>query len=161
MTEQQKADPTPAAMDIQRILAYLPHRYPFLMVDRVVKFEIARSIDAYKNVSINEPFFQGHFPNLPVMPGVLIVESLAQAGGLLILAGEDESVINNSIFLFTGIENVRFRKPVLPGDRLDLHCELIRRKLRLSKMRGTAHVNGVLAAEAELTAAIVPKGDLL
>ena len=161
MTEQQKADSTPAAMDIQRILAYLPHRYPFLMVDRVVKFEIARSIDAYKNVSINEPFFQGHFPNLPVMPGVLIVESLAQAGGLLILAGEDESVINNSIFLFTGIENVRFRKPVLPGDRLDLHCELIRRKLRLSKMRGTAHVNGVLAAEAELTAAIVPKGDLL
>ena len=161
MTEQQKADSTPAAMDIQRILSYLPHRYPFLLVDRVVKFEIARSIDAYKNVSINEPFFQGHFPSLPVMPGVLIVESLAQAGGLLILAGEDESVINNSIFLFTGIENVRFRKPVLPGDRLDLHCELIRRKLRLSKMRGTAHVNGVLAAEAELTAAIVPKGDLL
>ena len=161
MTEQQKADSAPAAMDIQRILSYLPHRYPFLLVDRVVKFEIARSIDAYKNVSINEPFFQGHFPSLPVMPGVLIVESLAQAGGLLILAGEDESVINNSIFLFTGIENVRFRKPVLPGDRLDLHCELIRRKLRLSKMRGTAHVNGVLAAEAELTAAIVPKGDLL
>ena len=161
MTEQQKTDSTPAAMDIQRILSYLPHRYPFLLVDRVVKFEIARSIDAYKNVSINEPFFQGHFPSLPVMPGVLIVESLAQAGGLLILAGEDESVINNSIFLFTGIENVRFRKPVLPGDRLDLHCELIRRKMRLSKMRGTAHVNGVLAAEAELTAAIVPKGDLL
>ena len=161
MTEQQKADPTPAAMDIQRILSYLPHRYPFLLVDRVVKFEIARSIDAYKNVSINEPFFQGHFPSLPIMPGVLIVESLAQAGGLLILAGEDESVITNSIFLFTGIENVRFRKPVLPGDRLDLHCELIRRKLRLSKMRGTAHVNGVLAAEAELTAAIVPKGDIL
>ncbi len=161
MTEQQKADSSPPAMDIQRILAYLPHRYPFLLVDRVVKFEIAHSIDAYKNVSINEPFFQGHFPSLPVMPGVLIVESLAQAGGLLILAGEDESVINNSIFLFTGIENVRFRKPVLPGDRLDLHCELIRRKLRLSKMRGTAHVNGVLAAEAELTAAIVPKGDLL
>ena len=161
MTEQQKTDSAPAAMDIQRILSYLPHRYPFLLVDRVVKFEIARSIDAYKNVSINEPFFQGHFPSLPVMPGVLIVESLAQAGGLLILAGEDESVINNSIFLFTGIENVRFRKPVLPGDRLDLHCELIRRKLRLSKMRGTAHVNGVLAAEAELTAAIVPKGDLL
>ena len=161
MTEQQKTDSSPPAMDIQRILSYLPHRYPFLLVDRVVKFEIARSIDAYKNVSINEPFFQGHFPSLPVMPGVLIVESLAQAGGLLILAGEDESVINNSIFLFTGIENVRFRKPVLPGDRLDLHCELIRRKLRLSKMRGTAHVNGVLAAEAELTAAIVPKGDLL
>ena len=161
MTEQQKADSIPAAMDIQRILAYLPHRYPFLMVDRVVKYEIARSIDAYKNVSINEPFFQGHFPSLPVMPGVLIVESLAQAGGLLILAGEDENVIKNSIFLFTGIENVRFRKPVLPGDRLDLHCELIRRKLRLSKMRGTAHVNGVLAAEAELTAAIVPKGDIL
>ena len=148
-------------MNIQEIFRLLPHRYPFLMVDRVVKFEVGRSIDAYKNVSINEPFFQGHFPGLPVMPGVLIVESLAQAGGLLVLAGEDESIIKNSIFLFTGIENVRFRKPVLPGDRLDLHCELTRRKLRLSKMRGTAHVNGVLAAEAELTAAIVPKGDML
>ena len=147
--------------DIHHIMRQLPHRYPFLLVDRVLEFTPNASITAIKNVTVNEPFFQGHFPSLPVMPGVLIVESLAQAGGLLILAGEDESVINNSIFLFTGIENVRFRKPVLPGDRLDLHCELIRRKLRLSKMRGTAHVNGVLAAEAELTAAIVPKGDLL
>lgn len=145
------------AMDIRRIMSMLPHRYPFLLVDRVIAYEPHKSIDAYKCVSINEPFFQGHFPGLPVMPGVLIVESLAQAGGLLVLTGLDEATVAGSIFLFTGIESVRFRKPVFPGDRLDLHCDLVRSKMRLWKMRGTAHVDGVLAAEAELTAAIMPK----
>ena len=159
MTEQPQAGSLPTALDIQRIMSYLPHRYPFLLVDRVTSIESPRYIDAYKCVSINEPFFQGHFPDLPVMPGVLIVEALAQAGGLLVLVGQDEAVVNSSIFLFTGIENVRFRKPVVPGDKLDLHCELVRQKMRLWKMRGTAHVDGVLAAEAELTAAIVPRGD--
>lgn len=159
MTEQPQAGSLPTALDIQRIMSYLPHRYPFLLVDRVTAIESPRYIDAYKCVSFNEPFFQGHFPGLPVMPGVLIVEALAQAGGLLVLVGQDEAVVNSSIFLFTGIENVRFRKPVVPGDKLDLHCELVRQKMRLWKMRGTAHVDGVLAAEAELTAAIVPKGD--
>ena len=159
MTEQPQAGSLPTALDIQRIMSYLPHRYPFLLVDRVTAIESPRYIDAYKCVSINEPFFQGHFPDLPVMPGVLIVEALAQAGGLLVLVGQDEAVVNSSIFLFTGIENVRFRKPVVPGDKLDLHCELVRQKMRLWKMRGTAHVDGVLAAEAELTAAIVPRGD--
>ena len=159
MTEQPQAGSLPTALDIQRIMSYLPHRYPCLLVDRVTASESPRYIDAYKCVSINEPFFQGHFPDLPVMPGVLIVEALAQAGGLLVLVGQDEAVVNSSIFLFTGIENVRFRKPVVPGDKLDLHCELVRQKMRLWKMRGTAHVDGVLAAEAELTAAIVPRGD--
>lgn len=159
MTEQPQAGSLPTALDIQRIMSYLPHRYPFLMVDRVISLDSPRSIDAYKCVSINEPFFQGHFPDLPVMPGVLIIEALAQAGGLLVLAGQDEAVVKSSIFLFTGIENVRFRKPVVPGDKLALHCELVRQKMRLWKMRGTAHVDGVLAAEAELTAAIVPRGD--
>ena len=159
MNEQQQTGAVPTSLDIQRILSYLPHRYPFLLVDRVTALEFPRFIDAYKCVSINEPFFQGHFPNLPVMPGVLIVEAMAQAGGLMVLTGQDEAIIASSIFLFTGIENVRFRKPVVPGDRLDLHCELIRQKMRLWKMRGTAHVDGALAAEAELTAAIVPKGD--
>ena len=147
-------------MDIRRIMDLLPHRYPFLMVDRVTKVVTNKFIDAYKCVSINEPFFQGHFPGLPVMPGVLIVEALAQTGGLLVLTGQEDDVVQKSVFLFTGIESVKFRKPVVPGDRLDLHCELVRQKMRLWKMRGTAHVNGVLAAEAELTAAIMPREDM-
>ena len=160
MTARQQEGQLSTTMDIQRILSYLPHRYPFLLVDRVVAYEQEKTLDAYKCVSFNEPFFQGHFPDLPVMPGVLIVESMAQAGGLLVLTGQTEEVISSSVFLFTGIEKVRFRRPVVPGDRLDLHCEMIRRKLRLWKMRSTAHVDGVLAAEAELTAAIVPRGDI-
>jgi len=153
-------NPTPAAiLDIHRIMDLLPHRFPFLLVDRVTGLEPGKYVDAFKNVSINEPFFQGHFPSLPVMPGVLIVEAMAQAGGFLVLTDQDDETVRNSIFLFTGIENVRFRKPVVPGDRLDLHCELIRKKMQLWKMRGTAHVDGALAAEAELTAAIVPKGN--
>lgn len=149
-----------AGLDIHRIMALLPHRYPFLLVDRITTLELGKFIDAYKNVSINEPFFQGHFPEQPVMPGVLIVEAMAQTGGFLVLADQSDDTVRNSIFLFTGIEKVRFRKTVLPGDRLDLHCELVRRKMRLWKMRGMAHVDGVLAAEAELTAAIVPKESL-
>ena len=145
------------ALDIQRIMRLLPHRFPFLLVDRIVSLIPQKTVHAYKCVSMNEPFFQGHFPGLPVMPGVLIVESLAQAGAFLVLHGLEPQVVEESLFLFTGIEHVRFRKPVVPGDRLDLHCELIRSKMRLWKMRGTAHVDGALAAEAELTAAIVPK----
>ncbi len=147
-------------LNISQIMEMLPHRYPFLLVDRVLHIEQHKHINAYKNVSINEPFFQGHFPGLPVMPGVLIIEAMAQAGGLLVLSGMEKAALENSIFLFTGIESVRFRKPVYPGDRLDLHCELVRQKLRLWKMRGTAHVNGVLAAEAELTAAITSRSEL-
>ena len=144
-------------MDIQQILHLLPHRYPFLLVDRVVELEPTKSIKAYKNVSVNEPFFQGHFPGQPIMPGVLILEALAQAGGLMALSGMDEDAMQNSLCLFTSMDGVRFRRQVVPGDKLELNCELIRQKLRLWKIRGIATVDGSLAAEAELTAAIMPR----
>lgn len=145
--------------EIQELLRLLPHRYPFLLVDRVVDYVANDSIVAYKNVSFNEPFFQGHFPGLPVMPGVLIVEAMAQAGGLMVLKSMGEA-IDGKIFLFSGIERVRFRKQVVPGDTLELRSKLIRQKMMLWKMSGQALVNGKLAAEAELTAAIADKGDI-
>lgn len=149
-------------LDIRKIMEMLPHRYPFLMVDRVNELEPGKRIKAHKCVSFNEPFFQGHFPGLPVMPGVLIVEALAQTGGLLVLEGLNGNLerIKNKVFLFTGMENVRFRRPVYPGDRLDLECSLLRHKLKLWKMEGRAMVDGVLAAEAVLTAAISDREDL-
>ena len=147
-------------MDIKQILSRLPHRYPFLLVDRVVSCVRKERIHAYKNVSMNEPFFQGHFPGLPVMPGVLIMEALAQAGALLVLADWSEEVIADSIFLFSGMENVKFRQPVVPGDRLDLECVLTRHKLQLWKMSGKALVDGKLAAQGELTAAVMRRGEL-
>jgi 3-hydroxyacyl-[acyl-carrier-protein] dehydratase len=146
-------------LDIRQILDLLPHRYPFLLVDRVVDYTPLESIEAYKNVTMNEPFFQGPFPGIPVMPGVLIMEALAQAGGLLVLKSTDMP-LEDKLFLFTGMEKVRFRKPVYPGDKLELKCRLIRHKLKLWKMEGKAYVDGVLAAEAEMTAAIMNKEDM-
>ncbi|WP_290918276.1 3-hydroxyacyl-ACP dehydratase FabZ [Halodesulfovibrio sp.] len=146
-------------LDIRQILEMLPHRYPFLLVDRVENYVPFKSIDAYKNVTMNEPFFQGHFPGVPVMPGVLIMEALAQAGGLLVMKSTDMP-LENKLFLFTGMEKVRFRRPVYPGDKLELKCLLLRHKLKLWKMEGKAYVNGVLAAEAEMTAAIMDKEDM-
>ena len=142
-------------MDLQNILSVLPHRYPFLLVDRVVECVPNSHIKAYKNVTNNEPFFQGHFPGLPIMPGVLILEALAQAGGLLCVQNLDD--IHNKLFLFTGMEKVKFRKQVIPGDRLDLECFNPRWKRQLCKMDGRAYVDGKLAAEASLTAAILDR----
>lgn len=144
-------------LDIQNILALLPHRYPFLLVDRVTACDPGKSISAYKNVSVNEPFFQGHFPGLPIMPGVLILEALAQASALMAAAEMEDA--GNMIYLFTGIDNARFRTPVRPGDRLDMQCVMLRRKLRLCKIEGKAFVDGKLAAEAELTAAVTNRGN--
>ena len=110
-------------------------------------------IKAYKNVTVNEPFFQGHFPGAPIMPGVLILEALAQAGGLLAVSGL-EGNLDDKLFLFTGLDGVKFRKQVVPGDRLDLECSNIRMKLKLCKMDARAYVDGKLAAEAQITAAI-------
>ncbi len=143
-------------MDIARIMSLLPHRYPFLLVDRVVECVPGDHIIAYKNVSINEPFFQGHFPGAPVMPGVLILEALAQAGGLLALSDATES-LENKLFLFTGLEGVKFRRQVVPGDRLELHCSNIRRKLQLCRMDAKALVDGKVAAVAQISAAIADR----
>ncbi|MDR2892100.1 MAG: 3-hydroxyacyl-ACP dehydratase FabZ [Deltaproteobacteria bacterium] len=146
--------------DIRKIMEYLPHRYPFLLVDRVLELVPGKSIVAYKNVTFNEPFFQGHFPGVPVMPGVLIMEALAQAGGIMVLSGAEIPPGSDPLFLFTGMDSVRFRRPVVPGDRLELHAEILRSRLRLWKLSCRALVDGQLAAEGELSASMTFKGEL-
>ena len=141
-------------IDIRQIMNMLPHRYPFLLVDRVLEMEAGSHIRAYKNVSINESFFQGHFPGLPVMPGVLTLEALAQAGGLLVVQSLNLSAEKN-VFLFTGMNNVKFRRPVVPGDRLDLYVSDTKNKLNIWKMHGVATVDGEVAAEGDFSAAVV------
>jgi 3-hydroxyacyl-[acyl-carrier-protein] dehydratase len=140
------------ALDIKEIQRLLPHRYPFLLVDRVVEIQVEKSLKAYKNVSMNEQFFQGHFPGHPVMPGVLMVEALAQAAALL--AFKSTGVEGAGLVYLTGLDGVRFRRPVVPGDRLDLEVSVLKRKSRIWKMRGEASVNGQLACEAELMATV-------
>ncbi len=140
-------------MDIERILGLLPHRYPFLLVDRVVECVAGSHIKAYKNVTFNEPFFQGHFPGVPIMPGVLILEALAQTGGLL-AASSLAGSLGDKLFLFTGLDQVKFRRQVVPGDRLDLECSNMRMKLKLCKLEAKAFVDGQLACEALITAAL-------
>ncbi len=140
-------------MDIHEILEYLPHRYPFLLIDRVVAIEPGKSIHAYKNVTINEPFFVGHFPHHPVMPGVLIMEALAQAAGILSFKTEDKKPTQNDVFYFAGIDEARFKRPIMPGDQLHLHVEIERRMRGVWKFKGEARVDGQLAAEARLMCA--------
>ena len=136
-------------MDIQWIMERLPHRYPLLMLDRVVELVPNETIHASKNVTINEEYFQGHFPGLPVMPGVLILESMAQAGGLLVLP-EDGSAAGKSFYLVS-VENAKFRRTVVPGDRLDIKVTLTKARRNFRKLAGRAEVDGQLAAEAEFT----------
>ena len=137
-------------IDIRGILEYLPHRYPFLLIDRVVELDPGRRIVAIKNVTINEPYFVGHFPHIPVMPGVLMIEALAQAAGVLSFETLGRRSDPNSVFYFVGIDGARFKRPVGPGDQLRLEVEILRFAKSISKFRAVATVDGAVAAEAEL-----------
>jgi UDP-3-O-[3-hydroxymyristoyl] N-acetylglucosamine deacetylase/3-hydroxyacyl-[acyl-carrier-protein] dehydratase len=141
--------------DITAIMDILPHRYPFLLVDRITALEEGRFIEGVKNVTINEPFFQGHFPGHPIMPAVLILEAMAQVGGLLLLNSVDDP--NDKLMYFMGIDGAKFRRPVTPGDQLRFKLTLLKLKNRTSKMRGEAYVDGQLVAEAELMATVVDR----
>jgi 3-hydroxyacyl-[acyl-carrier-protein] dehydratase len=143
-------------MDIGEIQRLLPHRYPFLLVDRVVEFIPGQKLIAYKNVTINEPFFNGHFPGHPVMPGVLILEALAQASAILAYKSESMDPESKVTYLM-GVDNAKFRKPVLPGDKLQLGIEVVRHKGVIWKTKGTATVDGVKVAEGEFLATVVDK----
>ena len=141
-------------MDIHRILKQLPHRYPFLLVDRVLALDKGKTIRALKNVTINEPFFAGHFPHRPVMPGVLMLEALAQAAALLAFDALDTSPTDEMVYYFAGIDGARFKRPVEPGDQLILEVELLRMKAGIFKFKARALVGQELAVEAELTCAM-------
>jgi 3-hydroxyacyl-[acyl-carrier-protein] dehydratase len=143
-------------MDIQEIQNLLPHRYPFLLIDRVLEIIPGQKLTAYKNVTINEPFFNGHFPGQPVMPGVLILEALAQAMAILAYKSENMDP-NRKLTYLMGVDGARFRKPVLPGDRLQLAIEVVRHKGSVWKTKGTATVDGVRVAEGEFLATVVDK----
>jgi len=144
-----------AELNIDEIMSYLPHRYPFLLVDKVLAFEEGVSIRALKNVTVNEPHFTGHFPDFPVMPGVLIVEAMAQVGG--ILAFQSAPKDQDFLVYFTGIDGVRFRKPVRPGDQLIFELTCLRRRGHMWKFKGEAFVDGELVCGGTLMATLMPK----
>ena len=140
-------------MDVKEIREYLPHRYPFLLVDRVVELVPGESIVAYKNVTVNEPFFNGHFPDHPVMPGVLIVEAMAQAAGILGFKTMDKTPQDGSIYYFVGADNLRFKRPVVPGDRLQLEAKVMSEKRGIWKFEVKATVDGETVSSATILCA--------
>ncbi|MFO0589398.1 MAG: 3-hydroxyacyl-ACP dehydratase FabZ [Polyangiaceae bacterium] len=146
----------PVTLDIHQILAMLPHRYPFVMVDRVTEIVAGKNIRGYKNVTYNEPWFPGHFPQRPIMPGVMILESLAQISGILAHASDPFDPTTNLMF-FIGIDKMKFRHTVIPGDRLDLYAEVAHHRSNMWKMRAEATVNGTLCAEGDLLASVVDR----
>ena len=141
--------------DIQEILGLLTHRYPFLLIDRVVEFERRKRLVAIKNVTFNAPFFQGHFPGYPIMPGVLVVEAMAQAGGIIMMAEIPDR--EKKLVVFTGIDGAKFRRPVTPGDQLRIEVDVLSMKTRAGRILGKAFVDGKLACQATLTCQVVPR----
>lgn len=142
-------------LDINEIMSLLPHRYPFLLIDRIVEMERMVRIVALKNVTINEPFFQGHFPGYPIMPGVLMVEAIAQAGGTLLLNEFPDR--DDKLMLFTGIDNAKFRRPVVPGDQVRLEVKVLQWRSRAVRMLGIATVEGKVVCEATIMCQLVPR----
>jgi 3-hydroxyacyl-[acyl-carrier-protein] dehydratase len=152
-TETSKAAAT--TLDINEILRLLPHRYPFLLIDRVIDLTPRERIVAIKNVTINEPFFQGHFPNLPIMPGVLVVEAIAQAGGALLLTEVEDR--DQKLMVFTGIERARFRRPIIPGDQVRIEVEVKSWRMNAVRMEGKAFVGDKRVAEATVTCQLIAR----
>jgi len=149
------AAPEKTGMEIGDIFKLLPHRYPFLLIDRVIELVRTKSIVAVKNVTIGEPFFQGHFPDKPIMPGVLIVEAIAQAGGLLLL--KEVPNRDEMLMVFTGIERARFRRPVVPGDQMRIEVFVKAWRITAARLEGKAYVDGKVACEATVTCRLVPR----
>ena len=140
---------------IEEIMELLPHRYPFILIDRIIEIEPAKSCTALKNVTINEPYFHGHFPDQPVMPGVLILESMAQAGAFLTLNSVDNPMSKN--MFFSAVEKAKFRKPIIPGDRVRVEMELLKIRMNAVKLRGNAYVDDKIVTEAIIMANIVDR----
>jgi 3-hydroxyacyl-[acyl-carrier-protein] dehydratase len=153
--EQSTEAPAKRTMDIVEIMAILPHRYPFLMIDRVLEMEPQKRIVAIKNVTMNEPFFEGHFPGYPIMPGVLMVEAMAQTGGALLLTEIPDR--GDKLMVFTGIEEARFRRPVTPGDQLRIEVTVLNWRSRAVKMQGVITVNGKVVCDGIVTCQLTPR----
>jgi beta-hydroxyacyl-ACP dehydratase FabZ len=142
---------------INEVMNFLPHRYPFLMIDRILEFEADKRVVGLKNVTINEPFFQGHFPGHPIMPGVLLLEAMAQTGGVMALMSLPPEEVKKKVLYFMSIDKAKFRKPVLPGDQVRFELELIKSRGNVKNFKAVAKVEGAVVAEAEMMAMIVDK----
>lgn len=144
-------------MDIGRILDVIPHRYPFLLVDRILEVEGTKRIVGIKNVTINEPFFQGHFPGHPIMPGVLIIEAMAQVGGMLLMSYFEGQNVEDKVVYFMSLDNVKFRRPVVPGDQIRFELDMVQFRGKTCKMKGVGYVDGQIVAEADMMASVVDR----
>ena len=156
-TPEAGQNPFLRTMDILEIMSILPHRYPLLLIDRVIELEPKTRLVAIKNVTVNEPHFTGHFPDYPIMPGVMTIEAMAQAGGVLLLNEFTPEERASQLMVFTGIQEARFRKPVLPGDQMRIEVTILQRRSTMAKLKGEATVVGKLVSDATFTAALVPR----